>query len=182
MKIALCVLAGLASLVALLLLVASFQPTDYAVVRFVTIAAPPSQVWPWVSQLKKTQEWSPWMDEEPTAVVTYSGADGTVGSGSAWDGKKIGAGNQHIAGLELHKRVDLDLQFIKPFEDQAKASFVLTPESTGTRVMWTMQGHNNLIGKVMCLFMNMDKMIGGSFETGLGHLKSKVEAAAPASP
>lgn len=181
MKTLLRVLAGIAALVALLLLVASFRPSDYIVSRAITIAAPASAVWPWVSQVKKAQEWSPWMDEEPNASVTYSGVDGTVGARSTWDGKKVGAGDQHIALLDVHKRVEIDLHFIKPFEDNAKASYMLAADGAGTRVTWTMAGHNNLIGKVMCMFMSMDKMLGTPFETGLSRLKTKVESA-PAVP
>jgi hypothetical protein len=34
------------------------------------------------------------------------------------------------------------------------------------------------MSKVMCMFMNMDKMIGGQFETGLANLKTVVEGGA----
>jgi hypothetical protein len=39
-----------------------------------------------------------------------------------------------------------------------------------------MTGNNNFIAKAFCLFMNMDKMIGGQFENGLADLKSVAEA------
>jgi hypothetical protein len=41
-----------------------------------------------------------------------------------------------------------------------------------------MTGQNNFVGKAFCLFMSMDKMIGGQFEKGLADLKAVVEAAA----
>jgi hypothetical protein len=37
-------------------------------------------------------------------------------------------------------------------------------------------GKNNFIGRAVCLFMDMDKMVGGEFEKGLNQLKSIVEA------
>jgi hypothetical protein len=40
-----------------------------------------------------------------------------------------------------------------------------------------MAGKNNFISKAICLFMNMDKMVGGKFEEGLAQMKSVVEAA-----
>jgi hypothetical protein len=43
-----------------------------------------------------------------------------------------------------------------------------------------MTGHKNFMFKAVGLFMNMDKMVGGQFEQGLGQLKTLVEAA-PAS-
>jgi hypothetical protein len=40
-----------------------------------------------------------------------------------------------------------------------------------------MSGKNNFIAKAICLFMNMDTMVGGKFEEGLAAMKSIVEAA-----
>jgi hypothetical protein len=41
-----------------------------------------------------------------------------------------------------------------------------------------MEGKNNFIAKAICLFMNMDKMVGGQFEKGLASMKSIVETTA----
>ena len=40
-----------------------------------------------------------------------------------------------------------------------------------------MAGRNNFIAKALCLFMNMDTMIGGQFEKGLAQMKAVAEAA-----
>ena len=46
-----------------------------------------------------------------------------------------------------------------------------------------MNGKRNLAQKAMCLCMNMDRMVGTSYEEGLANIKKKVEAgAAPAAP
>jgi hypothetical protein len=41
-----------------------------------------------------------------------------------------------------------------------------------------MTGKHNFIAKAMCLFMSMNKMIGGQFEKGLADLKRIAEASA----
>ena len=41
-----------------------------------------------------------------------------------------------------------------------------------------MFGRKNFISKAVCLFMNMDKTVGGDFEQGLAQMKTVVEAAA----
>jgi hypothetical protein len=41
-----------------------------------------------------------------------------------------------------------------------------------------MDGENNFVGKAFCLFMNMDKMVGGDFEKGLAQMKTVAEKAA----
>jgi hypothetical protein len=47
-----------------------------------------------------------------------------------------------------------------------------------TTVTWSMEGQNNFTAKAVCLFMNMDQMVGGQFEKGLASMKSVAEAAA----
>ncbi len=42
---------------------------------------------------------------------------------------------------------------------------------------WKVDGQNNFVGRLMCIFMNMDKMVGGMFEKGLAKLKTTVEGA-----
>lgn len=45
----------------------------------------------------------------------------------------------------------------------------------GSQVSWAMSGTCNYIGKLVGIFINADKMIGGDFATGLANLKSLVE-------
>ena len=73
-------------------------------------------------------------------------------------------------------KVVIKLDFIKPFEGHNVAEFTLTPDGDATRVTWAMHGNRPLMAKIVGLFMNMDTMIGGSFETGLASLKGVSEA------
>ena len=41
---------------------------------------------------------------------------------------------------------------------------------------WSMTGKVNFMAKVIHLFINMDRMLGEKFETGLAQLKSITEA------
>ena len=38
-----------------------------------------------------------------------------------------------------------------------------------------MTGQNNFLSKAICMFVDMDKMVGGMFEQGLAQMKSVVE-------
>ena len=40
-----------------------------------------------------------------------------------------------------------------------------------TMVTWSMFGQKNFISKAVCLFMDMDKMLGGEMEKGLASVK-----------
>jgi hypothetical protein len=57
--------------------------------------------------------------------------------------------------------VRIKLEFLKPFAATNTAEFTFKPASNQTAVTWSMEGKNNLIAKAVCLFMNMDKMVGG---------------------
>jgi hypothetical protein len=69
----------------------------------------------------------------------------------------------------------IKLDFIKPFEGHNTAEFTMLPRGGATDVTWTMYGATPLLGKVMHVFINMDRMIGKDFEAGLANLKKAVE-------
>ena len=71
--------------------------------------------------------------------------------------------------------IRIKLDFLKPFASTATAEFTFKPEGNHTVVTWSMAGKNNFIAKAICLFMDMDKMVGGDFETGLASLKAAAE-------
>ena len=76
------------------------------------------------------------------------------------------------------RKVGIALEFIKPFKASNAATFTLAPDAQGTRVTWAMDGQNTVVSKLMGLFMNMDRMIGGEFEKGLASLKGIAEGGA----
>lgn len=51
----------------------------------------------------------------------------------------------------------------------------MLPQGKATSVGWLMHGPLPFMGKVMHLFMNMDKMVGKDFEGGLANLKRLTE-------
>jgi hypothetical protein len=70
--------------------------------------------------------------------------------------------------------VRFKLEFFKPFAATNSAEFAFKEEGGRTAVTWTMRGQNSFIGKAMCLFFDMDKMVGGDFEKGLAGIKQIV--------
>ena len=72
-------------------------------------------------------------------------------------------------------KVGIKLDFIKPFEAHNMAEFTLEPRGDATQVTWAIYGPMPYISKVMCLFLDMDKMIGRDFEVGLANLKAATE-------
>jgi hypothetical protein len=71
----------------------------------------------------------------------------------------------------------VQLDFEKPFAGHSVAQFTLAPAGDGTTVTWAMKGENRFIGKLISVFMSMDRMIGEQFEAGLANLKALAEKA-----
>ncbi len=63
----------------------------------------------------------------------------------------------------------------KPFEAHNMVEFTLVPRGETTTVTWSMQGRVPYFAKIVHVVFDMDKMVGGDFETGLANLKAIAE-------
>src|SRR5258708_264432 len=118
MSILITILVIIASLIALVLIIALFIKKDYAVIRQVTINKPKQDVFNYIKYIKNQDDYSVWVKMDPNMKREFSGTDGTVGFVSAWDStnKKAGKGEMEIKKIKEGERVDMGLHFIKPFE------------------------------------------------------------------
>lgn len=143
--------------------------------RSILIAAPADAITPYLANLHRWVEWSPWEGQDPALHRTYGGEPGSVGSTYAWKGnRKAGAGDMTVTRI-TPAEVDLDLRFTAPFRSTSACTFRLTDDAGRTRVLWSMTSPQNLASRVMGVFINMDKLIGGDFDKGLAKLKAAVE-------
>ncbi|QIF04705.1 SRPBCC family protein [Roseimicrobium sp. ORNL1] len=167
----------------ILVAVASTKADEFQISRSATIAAPAPVVFDQVNTLKKWQAWSPWIKRDPGTKVTYAGPESGTGASYSWVGdKETSEGKLTITDSRPSEKMECTLVFLKPFEATNTASFILVPEDGKTKVTWIMAGKNNIVGKVMCLFMDMDKMVGGDFEEGLSSIKAIAEKEAASAP
>ena len=172
-------LLALAVIVVLFIVVVALQPAEYRVVRTTTILAPASAVFAQVDDFHKWEAWSPWAKLDPAAKNTFEGPPAGTGAGFTWAGnKKVGEGRMTITESRPADLIRIKLDFMKPFPSTADTEFTFKPEGDQAVVTWSMAGRKNFISKAFCMFMNMDKMVGGDFEKGLANLKSVSEAAA----
>jgi hypothetical protein len=155
--------------------------TPSTIQRETVIAARPSEIVPYLADLHRWVEWSPWEGQDPNLQREYGGTPGTVGSTYAWKGnRKAGAGSMAITKV-APTEVDVDLQFTAPFKSSSAVVFRMTDSNdadeagTATRIVWSMTSPQNLMSRVMGVFVNMDKFLGGDFEKGLAKLKAAVE-------
>ncbi len=149
--------------------------STFKVTRSAVIPAPAEEIFPLVNNFHEWTKWSPWDAVDPAMERTYAGSASGVGAKYAWSGnRKAGSGTMEIVGSNEPSRIDIALEFTKPFKAVNPTTFTFTPSASGTDVTWTMTGENKGIGKVFALFMNMDKMVGGDFEKGLASLAGAV--------
>lgn len=163
------------------LVVAATRPDTFRIERSADIKAPPEKILVYIADFHRWGLWSPYEKLDPAMQRDYSGAATGKGAVYSWasDGK-AGAGRMEITDVSP-SRVLIQLDFAKPFESHNMAEFTLTPSGDATnpdtKVTWAMYGPNLFIGKVMSLFFDTDKMVGGDFETGLANLKAEAEKA-----
>ena len=162
--------------IALVLLLAAFRPDSFRVERSLAIQAPPEKIYPHLTDFKAWGRWSPWEKKEPNLKRTFAGAPAGVGSTYAWEGNEVGHGRMEIAEATPASNVRIKLDFVKPMEAHNIVDFTLRPEGGRTVVRWSMQGQQPYLGKLIGLFMDMDRMVGRDFEAGLEALKALSEA------
>jgi hypothetical protein len=169
---------GLLTVIAIILVAAAMQPDHFRVARSTTVNAAPAAAFAHVNQLKNWEAWNPWGKIDPNMKLTYDGPESGVGASYSWVGNKdVGEGRATITEVRTNEFVQLKLEFFKPMAGVSIAEFTFAPQGNQTEVTWTMGGKNSFVAKIFCMFMNMDKMIGGQFEQGLASLKKAVESA-----
>ena len=172
------ILLTLVTIIAIILVVGAFQAPTYHITRSATISAPPAVIFAAVNDFHRWPEWSPWEKLDPTMKRTHEGAPAGVGASYSWEGNsEVGAGMMTITESKPAELIRIKLEFIKPMPGISPTEFTFQPAAGTTTVTWTMTGEKNYISKVVCMFMNMDKMVGGDFEKGLASLKANAEAA-----
>lgn len=170
---------GLAAMITGFVGVVAMRPNTFKVERSATIAAPASVVFAQVNDFHKWEVWSPWEKLDPKMKKTFEGASAGPGAIYLWDGDhNVGAGKMTLTESKLNERIRVKLEFTRPFAGVNDTLFSFKPEGARTAVTWTMSGEYTFLSKAICMFMNMDKMVGGSFEEGLAQLKAKSEAEA----
>jgi len=178
MSLTFTVLLGVLCFVVLLLIIAAFVKKEYSVERDIIISKPKGIVFDYLKRLKNQDNFSKWALMDPNMKKEYRGIDGTPGFVSAWDSteKNVGKGEQEIKRITEGDRIDYEIRFIKPFAGVANAYLKTTSlPNNRTMVAWGFDSSMKYPMNLMLLFMNMEKMVGKDFETGLLNLKTLLE-------
>jgi hypothetical protein len=158
------------------LVAAARKPDEFRMQRSARINAPADRIFPHINDLHRWEAWSPFEKLDPAMNKTFAGAPSGPGAVYEWDGnKKAGKGRMEITRSTEPSEVVIKLDFIKPFEGHNVTTFTMTPAADGTDVTWAMTGPTPFAAKIFHVFVNMDRLIGKDFESGLAGLKSVSE-------
>lgn len=170
------ILLGLVVIVGLFSVFIATRPPEYRVSRELAMNAAPSVIFPHINESKKMNAWNPWTQMDKEAVIAFSGPEAGVGAKTSWDSKgQLGVGSATVIESVENQSVKTRIDYLKPMVMEQDSEMTLTPNGNQTIVRWSVVGKNKFFGRMMCFFMNMDKMVGGTFETGLNTLKGVVE-------
>jgi uncharacterized protein YndB with AHSA1/START domain len=148
------------------------QPDTFRVERSLDMQAPPEKIFAILSDFHRSSEWSPYEKLDPKMKRTHSGAPQGKGAVYAWDGdSNVGAGRMEITDAKPARSLTIKLDFSRPFEASNVVDYDLVPKGEATNVSWAMHGPMPFISKVICVFVDFDKMIGKDFEQGLRNLR-----------
>jgi uncharacterized protein YndB with AHSA1/START domain len=173
------ILIVLALIVAAFAVVVALQPSSFRVERSAVMLAPPPAVFAQVNDFHHWDAWSPWAKLDPAARTSFEGPEAGTGAVFRWAGNhEVGEGSMTITESVPSERIRIRLDFLEPLEGTSDVEFTFKPEGEGTRVTWSMAGENNFVSKAICMFMDMDEMVGGMYEKGLANLGSVVQTAA----
>ena len=162
----------LAIAIAIILIVAATKPDTFSVQRATTVKAPPERIFPLINDFHQWGTWSPYENKDPAMKRSYSGAASGQGAVYAWEGNKnVGSGRMEILQATAPSKIVIKLDFFTPFEGHNTAEFTMLPQGDATNLTWLMHGPLPFMGKVMHVFINMDRMVGKDFEAGLINLK-----------
>jgi len=149
------------------------QPSDFRIQRSIVIKAPAEIVFSQLNDFHKWEAWSPWAKIDPQARNTFSGPDSGQGAIFSWSGNdEVGEGQMTIIESLPYSLIRIELLFSKPMVATNQTEFFLSPADGGITLNWSMSGQNSFICKVMCFFIDMDKMVGEQFEKGLQDIKA----------
>jgi carbon monoxide dehydrogenase subunit G len=161
------------------LVVAFILPRHAVVTRSIEIAAPPSAVWPIVADLRRFNEWSPWVDLDPVAAYTFTGPTDGIGQTLNWQSEvqRVGSGAMTVDGLEPDSRVDIGVAFADA--GTARSFILLEPAGSGTRATWGIDSDLGFNPIARYFGMMADGVDGPDYEKGLARLKALAEAPPP---
>ncbi len=175
MRILKWILGSIAVIAVIFIAIGMVLPREVTVERTAEINAPAEKIWPYVNNLKATEEWSPWLGMDPNVQTVYGDIAEGVGAKMEWasDNPNVGNGAMEIIESVPNERLSSALDFGEM--GTATAHYKLNEADGVTNVTWGLDVDMGAspVGRWMGLMM--DSWVGADYERGLSNLKTLVE-------
>lgn len=171
------VLLGIVGIIVLFLAYASTREGKFNYEKSVVINAPAEKIYPYISNFKNGSAWNSFDQKDPNIKRSYTGNDGEAGSRMDFEGNaEAGSGYLEMLSVTANSEAQMKLVMTKPIHAENLIVYKLTPEAGGgTRFTWSMSGDGGLMGKIINIFIDCEKMITGEFDKSFNNLKMIVE-------
>jgi hypothetical protein len=167
---------GVVVLLAVFLTYVSTRDGHFHYERNGVIKASKDKIYPYISNLRMGEHWSPYEKVDPNLKKTFAGNDGQIGSSMEFEGNSdVGSGKLEITGLVPNEKVEMKLTMTKPVYGENHIVYNLTEEAEGTRFSWAMSGDGGYLTKLMSALIDCEKMVGDMFIIGIENLKKVTE-------
>ncbi len=162
--------------VAVILVRAAMLPDSFRVSRSIRIKATREKVFSLINDMQAFNQWNPFAKMDPSTKTVYRGSASGPSAAFDWEGTgKAGKGSLEIVAVTAPATIAMKLDIQKPMEGHNNVVFELQTNDAATDVSWTITGPHPYLNRVFSTIFNMDKMIGGMFESGLADLKRLAE-------
>jgi len=166
---------GLCALAVILLGVAFALPGQVTIARSVVINAPESIVFPYLNDLHRFGDWSPWGARDPELAATFSGPDQGKGAKVEWTSSKpsVGAGSMQITESNPNQHIDLAVNFNGL---DGTSYYEVVPSGSGSKITWGFGYESGTSPLKRWKGLLLDRYVGAEYRDALAKLKDKIES------
>jgi len=138
---------------------------------------PIDEIFATVLDFNSWPEWNPWLLHEPGAKIEISPDCNQEGGHYSWDGDAIGAGRLSHVRITPGKRIQQQIEFIRPFKSVNQVNWYFEKRGDSTLVEWEMQGSMPFLFRFMTKSTAL--MISKDYDLGLIRLCGYLDPNAP---
>lgn len=154
-----------------------FIPSEWVVSRSTTVNASAEQIYPFISNFKEWEKWSPWnAHKDATLQYTYEGPEAGAGSKQSWKSKKMGQGWMQFTSADPQKGVAYDLYMdMGRWQSTLHGIISFSSEGDNTKVTWTDAGNSGKSFIKRWMSFVFKPMLVKDMDLGLVNLKDLAE-------
>ena len=166
---------GLCALVAIMAGVGLALPGHVTVARSVVINAPESAIFPYLNDLHRFSDWSPWASRDPELAVTFSGPQQGKGAKVQWTSNKpsVGASSMEITESDPNRHIDLAVNFNGL---DGTGYYDVAPSGSGSKITWGFGYDSGTSPLKRWKGLLLDRYVGAEYRDALAKLKDKIES------